>query len=68
MITITKRDRSQLKRLLGLLQGHLESAIESALVPGTTEPMEEDRHNVTIDRRDWNAAERLVKKLEAARG
>lgn len=64
MIGISKRDARSLLQLLGLLQDHLESAIESSLLPGITEPMPEDAHNVLLDRRDWRAAERMVKKLE----
>lgn len=62
---LTLRDRRQLVRLLGLLQDHLESAIESCLVPGTSEPMAntDEAINVECDRRDWRAAEKWVGKL-----
>jgi hypothetical protein len=56
-------DARTMVRLLGLLQDHLESAIESCLLPGATDPGEEHRLDVARDRRDWRAAETLVKKL-----
>ncbi len=63
-LRLTSRDRRQIIRLLGLLQTHLESAIDSSLVPGTSRPMPEDAHNVALDREDWKAAEKWVKRLE----
>ena len=63
-MTLTQRDRHQLKRLLGLLQTHLESAIESSLTPDGSTMTEDDAHNVEIDRMDWVATERWVRKLE----
>lgn len=74
-LELTQRDRHQLKRLLGLLQTHLESAIESNLtpdggtmtwsgfvIPKTQAPA--NAHNVEIDRIDWVAAERWVRRLD----
>jgi len=69
-MTLAKRETRQAVRLLGLLQDHLESAIESSLVPGTNQPMDTDgdaKINVAADRRDWWAAERLVAKLSGER-
>lgn len=66
-IVLTKKERRSAIRLLGLLQEHLESAIESStLKDGTIQPNDPiAAKNVPIDRRDWKAAEGLVKKLEA---
>lgn len=66
-MTLTKKDRRLAIRLLGLLQTHLESAIESStLADGRIQPKDPiAAQNVPIDRRDWKAAEDLVKKLEA---
>jgi hypothetical protein len=64
-IGLTRREARLAIRLLGVLQTHLESAIESCTVPGQTQPFDEiDRANVREDRRDWKAAEGLVKRLE----
>lgn len=65
---VTPREARELKRLLGLLQTHLESEIDSAIIPGTGEPnpdRAQDVENVRRDRRAWRAAERWVKYLEA---
>ncbi len=67
---LTKRDMARLTRLLALLQDHLESAIETALVPGTNQPDPRDEaqvRQVQRDRRDWREAEDYVRKLEAMR-
>jgi hypothetical protein len=67
---LTTRDRRTIIRLLGLLQDHLESAIESVIVPGTGEadPDEpEDVAGLAQDRRDWRAAEILIGKLTKQR-
>lgn len=62
---LRQRDRKQIVRLLGVLQGLLESAIEAALIPGTGEvATESDRGNVAADRADWLACERIIKRLE----
>jgi hypothetical protein len=63
-IQLTQRDRHELKRLLGCLQTHLESAIESALTPDGKTMCEADAANVEADRKDWVAAERWVRRLE----
>lgn len=60
---LTKKDARQLIRLLGLLQDHLESAIDSALVPGTSEAMPEDQAGVAKDRKDWRLAEALKVRI-----
>ena len=70
-IVLTKKERRLAIRLLGLLQGHLESAIEShTLADGTIQPNDPiAAQNVPIDRRDWKKAEGLVKVLsEGLRG
>jgi hypothetical protein len=50
-MTLSRTDQSTLVLLLVLLQGHLESAIETAIVPGTDDPMPDDAANVARDRR-----------------
>jgi hypothetical protein len=62
---ISARECGQLVRLLGLLQTHLESAIESSLIPGTNEGSPEDQPGITQDRRDWKLAERWVSQLSS---
>jgi hypothetical protein len=55
-------------RLLGVLQDHLESAIEGTLAEGELQPRESWlRPHVARDRRDWKAAEALVKQLTGAK-
>lgn len=68
-MTLTKREVSSLIRLLGVLQTHLESCIESSvLADGSLQPGDEiAAANVPMDRRDWRLAEGFVKKLDAAR-
>jgi hypothetical protein len=66
MTTITPREKRQLIQLLGLLQDHLESAIESTLVPGTNEPDPADEVTVSDvwrDRQVWKQAEGMISKL-----
>lgn len=65
MITISNRNARLIVRMLGQLQEHLESAIETALVPCTGQPMEQDKANVAADRRDWRRAETLIAILTA---
>ena len=62
-VQLTRRDAAALVRLLGELQTHLESAIESGLVPGETEPREQYGPDVAADRRTWRRAEDLVMLL-----
>lgn len=63
-ITLTDQERRAVVRLLGALQDHLESVIECRVVPGETEPREPHlRPIIAQDRRDWQAAEKLVKRL-----
>jgi hypothetical protein len=67
---LTTRDRRTVIRLLGLLQDHLECAIESVIVPGTNEPNPYDLEEVAgiaQDRRDWKTAETLIGKLTKPR-
>jgi hypothetical protein len=61
---LTQSERKQLIRLLGLLQDHLESSIETALIAGTSEPAPEDEPGVREDRENWKLAERWVKWLK----
>ena len=63
-MNLTQRDRHELKRLLGYLQTHLESAIESSLTPDGKTMNDDDAANVEADRKDWIAAERWVRRLE----
>ena len=67
-MNLSRTDKSTIVRLLGVLQDHLESAIESSLVPKTNEPMPEDATaiaEVARDRRTWRQAEDMIKKLQA---
>ena len=66
---LTQRDTYRLISLLGLLQDHLESAIESSLVPGTNEPDPAEENSVLDVRRDrhtWKQAEAMIQKLSEA--
>jgi hypothetical protein len=63
-LTINNRERKELIRLLGLLQTHLESTIESCLIPGTNEGAPEDQAGILEDRTDWRVAENLVIRLQ----
>jgi len=66
-MTITQREARTLIRLLGLLQSHLESVIESLLDPATNQPRPDDLAGVAqvrLDRRNCKQAEELVKKLD----
>ena len=59
-------ERRQIVRLLGALRLHLESAIESSLLPATGEPdpnCEADVYNVAKDRRDLELAKELTIRL-----
>lgn len=63
---LTYREIGILIRLLGLLQTHLESGIESVLIPGTSDPMADsldEIENLRLDRRDWRKAEDLIAKF-----
>jgi len=60
---LTRHERRQPVRLLGLLQTHLESAIESSLVPGTGTGMPGEDDNLAVDRKDWKLAEKWVVRL-----
>lgn len=64
---LSPKDRRELMQLLGELQTHLESAIESCLIPGTTDVMPEDAANVNEDRKLWGLAEEWVRRLESPR-
>ncbi len=69
-MTLTKLQARAVIRLLGVLQTHLESAIETSVIGGKLdgEPDPRDKaavHNVRLDRRDWRVAEDLIIKLEA---
>lgn len=66
-LTLTGRDRRALIALIGKLQTHLESAIESSLLPGTTEAQRGYKRQVALDRKDWRTAEEWVKRLEVGR-
>lgn len=63
MIHLTKSEGKKLVKLLGLYQGLLESAIDSNLIAGTAVAMKGSEANVRADRRDWQAAEAMVKAL-----
>jgi hypothetical protein len=64
-VTLTRRQAAAVIRLLGTLQTHLESAIESCLVEGESEPRDEsDRESVAEDRREWKEAEAIIQAIE----
>ena len=63
LAVLTKRERKELVRLLGILQDHLESAIDSSLIGGTRLPMHGAEREVARDRKDWRTAEDWVMKL-----
>lgn len=60
---LSPNDRAELVGLLRLLQMHLGSSIESSLVPGSVDPMPEDRANVEADRCDWRRAHEWINLL-----
>lgn len=65
-IVLTKKERRTAIRLLGLLQAHLESAIESCLLSSSVDMRDpEVQARVTTNRRDRIVVKGLVKKLEA---
>lgn len=64
-LTISRQDARKLVRLLGILQEHLESAIESSIPPGAKDPDDPaDQVNVNIDRRNWRKAEDFVSRFD----
>jgi hypothetical protein len=66
LVYLSKSEARQVCRLLDVLCVHLDSAIESTLLPGQTVPDEEiDRDNVTQDRIDVIAAKAMREKLTA---
>jgi hypothetical protein len=67
-LSLSRREVVTLIRLLGKLQDHLESAIESCMVPGTNKVSDLwEKRGVAIDRKDWRQAETFVSKLELLR-
>lgn len=66
-MNLTRRERRQLVTLLGKLQTHLESAIESSILPNTDKAQHGYKRIVAQDRKDWRAAEDWIKRLEAGR-
>jgi hypothetical protein len=63
MLSLSKRERGQLVRLLVLLQEYLESAIESAIVPGTYKGMPDEPDNIEVDRKDLKLAKRWAQRI-----
>ncbi len=59
-MTLTAYQRREIIRLLGMLQTHLESCIETATPPGS----EQEAADIEMDRRDWKAAEKVILMLE----
>ena len=57
------RERKELVRLLGLLQNHLKSSIESAVIPGTNDGLSEDQAGIEEDRKNLRAADDWVTRL-----
>lgn len=64
---LSRSDRHDLVFLLKLLKTHLQSAVESSLVPGTKTPMLEDSGNVFRDRIDIRLASYWIKRLRVPR-
>lgn len=65
-MNLSRTDKCTLVRLLGILQDHVESSIESSLVAGTNEPDPADTAGVAEvarGRRVWKQAEVMINKL-----
>lgn len=63
-LTVSTKDLKQLLRLMGELQGCLESSIENLIPPAGGQPKaEHNRLQLAKDRRNWKAAEDWVKML-----
>lgn len=63
--SLTKRDRSEMVKLLGYLQDLLETEIDSNTIPGSRESSNSaDAKIVRAARLKWRRAESMVKKLE----
>ncbi len=60
---LTRGDRRELCYLLDLLTVHLQSAVESCLLPGTRKAMPEDSHNVRIDRADIRTGKAYIARF-----
>jgi hypothetical protein len=66
-ICITRLEAALLVRLLGKLNVHLVSAIETACVPGERKAFEKgDREQLAVDRRNWEESERMIFRLISA--
>lgn len=66
-ICITRLEAALLVRLLGKLNVHLESAIESVCVPGERKAFEKgDRKQLAVDRRNWQESEKMIFRLTSA--
>jgi hypothetical protein len=61
---VTHAERVDLVELLGCLKDHLESAIESSLVPGTSRPLPGAAEHVEADRALWRKARDWIERLE----
>jgi len=65
-MNLSRKDKSRLVRLLGILRDYVESSIESSIVAGTNEPDPGDVAGVAEVERDrhvWKEAEAMIKKL-----
>lgn len=63
-VLLTGKQARQIVTLLGKLQDSLESAIDSCLLEGETQPRDARlKPFVKHDRRDWKRAEDLIKTL-----
>lgn len=65
--TLTGRDRRSLISLIGKLQSHLESVVQSNVLPSTGKAMRGYVRETNSARRDWRTAEEWVKRLEVGR-
>ena len=69
VIQLTRKDAREAARLLRELQLHLESAIETAIMPGETEAFEAiDKPTVASDRAKFKSAEELIRRIDIALG
>lgn len=68
-IALSRANARQAAALLRILQVHLESAIESALVPGETEAFAAiDAPHVATNRQVFRQAERIIRAIDIATG
>lgn len=67
VVPLSGRELATAIRLLGLLQDHLESAIDGETIEGKDPKDPDIKNQLARDRRNWKHAEGLVKKFDAIR-